>query len=137
MKFISSTERDIEQLSGWIQNDPYHKDCLNPLWWLTGQGFLAYCVWDDRGPTMYVRIDKEGDLMRLHCQFSPELEVSKRRVIRSLTWALPKMQILGEQHQMKGFVFRSVSPTLIAFMQKKFGFVFVGRDDYKMLFEEQ
>lgn len=135
MKFSSSGFDDIQQLSEWIAHDPYHKDYLDPLWWLTGNGFLSYCVQDDKGPTMYVRIDQEGDLMRVHCQFASESEVSKKRVIRSFAWGLPKMEYLGRQYKMTGFIYKSNSPLLIRYMEKHFGFQSVGNDDYKLMFE--
>jgi len=84
---------------------------------------------------MYVRIDREGDLMRLHCQFAPGSEVNKKRVIRSLTWALPKMQHLAETNGMVGFIYKSSSPLLIQYMERQFGFQAVGNDDHKLLFE--
>lgn len=137
MKFIESTPNDIEQLTEWIKTDPYHKDSLNPVWWLTGNGLLSYCIQDSKGPTMYVRIDKENDLMRLHCQFGPESEVNKIRVIKSLMWALPRMEVFGKQNELKGFVYKSTSPSLIQFMQIKFGFTPMGSDnDYWAPFEE-
>jgi hypothetical protein len=133
MKFLPSTEQDIKQLSEWIQTDPYHKDCLDPFWWLTGNGFLSFCAQDDKGPTMYVRIDKENGLMRLHCQFGPETEVSKKRVIKTFTWGLPQMQPLGIVNGMIGFIFKSKSLLLIQYMERQFGFQAVGNDDYKLL----
>jgi hypothetical protein len=137
MKLTSSTTDDIEQLTAWIKNDPYHRDCLNPVWWLTGNGLLSYCIQDSKGPTMYVRTDKENDLMRLHCQFAPESEVSKIRVVKSLLWALPKMEFFGKQNQLTGFVYKSTSPSLVQFMQIKFGFMPFGFDnDYSAPFEE-
>jgi hypothetical protein len=135
MRFLPSIEQDTEQLSEWIGNDPYHKDCLDPLWWLTGNGFLAYCIQDEKGPTMYVRTDLENDLMRLHCQFAPEQEVNKKRVMKSLTWALPKMKSLAVEYGMIGFVYKSTSPLLIGYMERKFGFQAIGNDDHKLLFE--
>lgn len=138
MKLTESTEKDIEQLSEWIKADPYHKDCLNPHWWLTGNGLLSYCIQDSKGPTMFVRIDKQDDLMRLHCQFAPESEVSKIRVIKSLMWALPRMEAFAKQNQLKGFIYKSTSPSLIQFMQIKFGFTPMGSDnDYWTPFEGQ
>jgi hypothetical protein len=135
MKFTPSTEQDIEQLSEWIENDPYHKDCLNPHWWLTGQGLLSYCIQDSKGPTMYVRLDVEDSSMRLHCQFAPISEVSKIRVVKSLIWALPKMKSVARHNNLQSFVYKSTSPDLIKFMQMKFGFVPVGNDDYMWQFE--
>lgn len=135
MKFTSSTDQDVEQLSEWIQHDPYHKDCLNPQWWLTGNGFLSFCIQDDKGPTMYARLDKEDGLMRLHCQFGPESEVSKKRVIQSFLWGLPKLEELAKKNEMTGFIYKSVSPLLIQYMERQFGFQSVGNDDHKLLFE--
>src|SRR6266850_3406080 len=117
MKLTPSTKQDIEQLTEWIKADPYHKDCQDPLWWLTGNGLLSYCIQDSKGLTMYVRLDAENGSMRLHCQFAPVSEVSKIRVIKSLLWALPKMRQVAEQNNLHSFVYRSTSLDLITFMQ--------------------
>jgi hypothetical protein len=130
MLLSPSTPDDIEQLTEWIKNDPYHKDCLDPLWWLTGQGVLSYCIQDNRGPTMYVRIDLDMLALRIHTQFAPLAEVSKVRVVRSLLWALPRMKPVAVQNGCNSYVFNSTSPDLIEFMKKKFGFVSVGGGDY-------
>ena len=135
MKFTESTENDIEQLSSWIKNDSYHKDCLNPYWWLTGNGLLSYCLQDNKGPAMYVRLDKENELLRLHTQFAPESEVSKLRVVKSILWAFPKMEFIALKNGLKGIIFKSSSSLLINFMKTKFGFVATSDDDYQMLFE--
>jgi len=135
MKFTPSTEQDIEQLTEWIKADPYHKGCLDPLWWLTGQGLLCYCLQDEKGPTMYVRLDKDGDLLRIHTQFAPQSEVSKIRTAKSLLWAFPKMRDVAKKNNLTGFVFKSISEKLITFMQIAFSFVPIGNDDYQLLFE--
>lgn len=137
MKFTESTENDIGQLSEWIKSDPYHKDSLDPLWWLTGNGLLSYCLQDSKGPTMYVRLDRDNDLLRLHCQFSPESEVSKLRAIKSIIWAIPKMEELAKREQLKGLVFKSINPLLIDFMFRKFSFVSMGNDDFVLHFEQE
>lgn len=137
MTFSPSTQNDIDQLSEWIKVDPYHKNSLDPLWWLTGNGFLSYCLQDSKGPTMYVRLDRDNDLMRLHTQFAPESEVSKLRVVKSLLWALPKMETLARHEDLKGFVFKSTNPSLIDFMFRKFSFVSIGNDDFVLHFEQE
>lgn len=140
MKFIESTSDDIDQLEEWIAQDPYHKDCLDPLWWLTGVegSFLCFCLQDSHGPTMYVRTDKENDLLRLHIQFGPESEVSKHRVVKSIIRGWPQLEYIRKQEQMKGFIFRSKSKSLINFMEAKFGFMTSqsGNDDYILAFED-
>lgn len=135
MKLVESTEIDIEQLTRWINIDPYHRNYVNPLWWLTGNGILSYRIEDLIGITMYVRIDSEDKLMRLHTQFGPESEVSKIRVVKSLLWALPKMEYAGNRLGFTGFIFKSISPMLIQFM-KNLGFTPCGNDDYSKPFEE-
>lgn len=138
MNITESTEQDIQQLTEWIQNDPYHKDCLNPTWWLTGNGLLSYCLTDSKGPTMFVRTDQENELLRLHVQFAPESEVSKLRTIKSMTWAMPVMEYFAKQNKLKGMIYKSVSPSLISFMQIKFGFTPLGHDDdYVVEFSEE
>jgi hypothetical protein len=136
MKFTPSTNQDIEQLSEWIKADPYHKDCLNPQWWLTGNGILSYCLQDLKGPTMYVRLDKDGDLLRIHCQFAPQVEVNTTRVVKSLMWAFPRMETVARQNSLKGFIYRSTSSLLIEFMERKFGFQPIGNDDHLLLLGE-
>jgi hypothetical protein len=138
MKLLNSTEADIEQLTEWIKADPYHEHNINPTWWLTGSGLLSYCIQDSIGPTMYVRIDAENGLMRIHTQFAPESEVSKLRVVKCLIKALPVMEFHGRKMGMTGFVYKSTSESLIEFMQKKFGFTPTGSDDdYWRPFEVQ
>lgn len=134
MKFTTSTEKDIDQLSNWIQSDPYHRDCLDPYWWLTGNGLLSFRMDDRDGPTMYVRMEEDNGLLRIHTQFAPESVVSKIRVIKTIIWGLPKMESTAVANGLNGFIYRSTSPVLVQFMQKKFGFAPVGDDDYRMLF---
>ena len=135
MKLDYSTEQDIPQLTEWIQNDPYHKDYLDPEWWLTGNGLLSYVIQDSNGPTMYVRVDSENELLRIHTQFAPESEVSKLRVIKSIVWALPIMEKVAKDNQLVGLIYKSTNPSLISFMQIKFSFVPCGDDDYRQTFE--
>ncbi|VVB52821.1 Uncharacterised protein [uncultured archaeon] len=135
MNITETIQQDVEQLTEWIQNDPYHKDCLDPLWWLTGNGLLSFCVSDSEGPTMYARMDKDGELLRMHCQFAPESEVSKIRSAKSLIWAVPIMEHYAKEQGLKGLVYKSVSEPLISFMQRQFAFVPTGNDDYIKTFE--
>lgn len=133
MRFEPTTIEDISKLSEWIQNDPYHKDHLDPFWWLTGQGFLSYKVVDDEGTTLFMRTDAESRL-RLHTQFAPESEVSKKRTVASLLWGLPAMISLARQNGLPGLVFESTSPSLIEFMERQ-GFHSIGNNDHELLLE--
>lgn len=136
MRFAASTASDIPQLIDWISADPFHHN-MNPEWWLTGgECLLAFVVMDDAGPTMYVRLDEEGDLVRVHVQFGPEDEVSKKRVAASLKDGFVRVADFVKTSQKKGLVFESESPLLILFLEKM-GFKSVGGTDYKFMFQEK
>ncbi len=136
MKLAPSTEQDIEQLSEWIAADPYHFHQGQPQWWLTGVegSLLAFCLMDDRGPLSYVRLNAEGEYVRIHTQFAPESVVSKRRLVVGMIGC---MNVLIELYKpkTKGMIFDSESPILITFMGKRFGFKPVGSNDYRLDFE--
>ncbi len=133
MKFSISTEQDIRQLLEWTQADPYHFCQSLPEWWLTGNGLLAFRLEDDEGPLTYVRLDEEGEYIRIHIQFAPENVVSKKRLIVGLIEGLQKL-VTFYKEKYKGFVFNSVNSSLVAFMSKQ-GFKPVGGDDYRLGFE--
>jgi len=137
IKLTPSTPDDIEQIKEWTLHDPYHFHQGQPEWWLTAAegSLLAFCLMDSKGPLTYVRLDTEGEYVRIHTQFAPESVVSKRRLIVGMIWNIEVLIALFKDY--KGLIFNSVSPSLIAFMSKKFGFKPVGNDDYRLDFEVQ
>jgi hypothetical protein len=134
IKLSPSTEQDIERLTAWIKSDPYHKDCLNPIWWLTGVegSLLSFRLDDDHGPLCYVRLDQDilTGLIRLHTQFAPRQDVSKLRLVRGMLKCVPIVEKFSREQKASGIVFQSTSPLLIDFMKKKFEFQPAGGDDY-------
>ena len=136
MELAQTLQQDITQITRWAEQDidPAHRD-IDPYWWLTGNGILCYKIVDSQGVTMYVRTEADNNMLRLHTQFGPESQVSKIRVIKSLLWALPKMEVVGKQFELTGFVFRSQSELLINFMTLKFGFESLSGDDYCKRFD--
>lgn len=130
MKFEPSTIQDIPTLYSWIKADSYHRDSeLGPEWWITGNGFLSYLVFDDQGTVFYMRTDKDGDYLRLNTQFAPEDAVSKRRVAPAIIFMLDRMKILATHEGFKGLIYQSTSPNLIKFVAKQ-GFEAVENNDY-------
>jgi len=131
-----STPDDLEQLTEWIAHDPYHFHLGQPDWWLTGSegSLLAFCLMDSRGPLTYVRLDEEGEYVRIHTQFAPESVVSKRRLIVGMIECVRKLVEVYTGSK-KGMIFNSVSPNLIAFMGNHLNFITVGNDDYQLDFE--
>lgn len=134
IKLTASNMDDVPQLTEWVAADPYHQHQSQPEWWLTGNGLLAFCLSDDKGPLTYVRLDEDGDYVRIHTQFAPESVVSKRRLIVGMVDCMMRLIDLYKG-QKAGLIFQSVSPALIAFMGKYFKFEDVGNNDYRLVFE--
>lgn len=137
INFLASAAENLPQIVEWTSADPYHKHQGQPEWWLTGNGLLAFCVYDAQGPLTYVRLDEEGEYIRVHTQFAPESVVSKHRLVVGMLEGFAKLIERYKNEGKKGMIFNSVSPTLIAFMGKKFKFQPVGSDDYRLDFEGQ
>jgi hypothetical protein len=137
MRFDPST--DIEQIKAWTLADPYHYRQDQPEWWLTNAegSLLVFCLTDNQGPVAYVRLDAEGEDVRIHTQFAPESIVSKRRLVVSMIQCMVKLTELAIKVSAKGMIFNSVNPSLIAFMDKRLGFKPVGQNDYRLDFEGQ
>jgi hypothetical protein len=129
-------DTDLDILGEWIAHDPYHFHLGHPEWWLTGaeDSLLAFCLMDDKGPLTYVRLDREGEYVRIHTQFAPDTVVSKRRLVVGMLQCMEQLIIIYKTSS-KGMIFNSVSPSLIAFMDKRLGFKPVGGNDYRVDFE--
>jgi len=135
IKLSTSDERDIETIQRWAEQDidPAHHS-VDPYWWLTGVegSLLAFRVDDEHGPVGYMRIDREGDLCRLHTQFAPREEVQKLRLVKAMLKCVPIVLDYSKQQQASMVVFQSTSELLIDFMKRKFGFEPAGGSDYQV-----
>lgn len=137
INFTASVPADVPQIAEWTAIDPYHYRQCQPEWWLTGnENLLAFILMDVRGPLTFVRLDEEGEYIRIHTQFAPRTEVSRARLLVGMVECMDKLIALYKLDR-KGMIFNSVSPTLIAFMGKRFGFKSVGDNDYRLDFEGQ
>lgn len=140
MKLTLITPEDLPQIREWIQVDLWHRNDpdIYAEGFLSTEGLLSFCVVDDKGPLVFVRLEADGEMVRIVMQFGPESEVSKRRLIVGLIQVgIPAMKKFAESRGYKGLVFESVNPSLIAFGYKM-GFVKAERDkDYILTFEGQ
>ncbi|SRR6266567_3074365 len=114
IKFIPSTKEDMDQIREWAAADTWHQDQKQSEWWLTGSGHIAFCAQDEIGPVVYVKVEKEEDWYRLHCQFGPREEVSRERLLEAMMIGLPVL--FGGLKDGKGVIFNSMNPSLIKFM---------------------
>ncbi len=138
IRLTETTESDVAQIREWLAADPWHRDDSRnvPELMTTGNGLLAFCLQDDEGPLAYVKLTKEDELARIAIQFASEEIVSKKRLVVGLVKAgIPAMIMMALENKLKGLVFESVAPGLIAFGEKQ-GFKSIGNDDYALLFED-
>lgn len=135
--FTASTLGDIEQIKEWTARDPYHFHQGQPEWWLGEGSLLAFCLTDMKGPLTYVRLDAEGEYVRIHTQFAPLPVVSKRRLVAGVIEAVETLVVYYREMGKKGLIFNSINSSLVAFMGKYLGFKSVGSDDYQLNFEGQ
>lgn len=140
MAFLSPTvANDIGIIKKWIAADPWHNEDArhSAEWLLTGGGALSFCVSDEIGPLCFVRLDAEGNMLRLATQFGPESEVSKKRLVTGLlSVGIPAIVEFGKSKGYKGIVFESVSESLIAFMGRQGFLKAASENDYALTFEE-
>ena len=136
IEFTPTIPDDIPQIQEWTGYDPYHFVQASPEWWLTGapDSVLAFCLSDECGPLIYVRIDAEGEYARIHIQFAPEKVVSKRRLVMGLLQGFETIRDMLKEAKEKGMVFNTINPSLAGFFQKQ-GFKSIGHDDYRLDFE--
>jgi hypothetical protein len=145
MRLATTTEYDLPEIIDWLNSDPFHKDddndptflmtwnCLKPP---LGLGVIAFKVVDDIGTICFMRVDRDGELGRISTQFGPESEVSKRRVIVGLSkLGIPMCIEAAQEAGLRGVVYESTNPTLIAYCHKKFSFEPLVKDDYVLKFE--
>jgi hypothetical protein len=119
IKFIPSVKEDIDQIREWTEADPFHQNQKQPDWWLTGsEAYVCACIQDETGPVVYIKVEEEAEQFRLHCQFAPRSEVSRRRLLLAMNEGLPPllMHLLSKQ---KSVVFNSTNPSLVRFVVSK------------------
>lgn len=116
IKIIPTVETDIPQIREWIAKDPWHFNQKYPEWWLTGsEGFVAGCAQDEIGPVFYLKVEEEEQDFRLHVQFAPRTEVSRKRLITAMNELAPALFGLLLSKKSK-IVFSSSNPSLVRFM---------------------
>jgi len=135
INFVKTTT-DVLLLQSWIDADPSHSVKEAADWWVFG-GYLHFKLVDEQGTTMFVRFDREGDLLRLHTQFAPVEEVSETRVAKAISQAIPEFSSYAKLDNVAGIITESSSPKLIAFLCGRLGFKSHGNDNYVLVFDQE
>lgn len=139
IRLTETTEQDIPQIAEWLSADSWHRDDPrnDPRLMTTGNGVLAFCVQDDIGPVVYLKLVEVGDTLRVAAQFAPREIVSKRRLVEGLIRVgFPIMKGYAQGWGSKGLVFTSKNPSLLRFCSRN-GFEKVeGTNDFCYYTEE-
>jgi hypothetical protein len=136
VQLVASTESDLPQIQTWCKSDiDFTHHHIDPRFFLTGQGYLTTKIDDSEGTTLYARFDREDSLLRMHTQFATESIVSRKRVARAISTALPPFIEHVRASGITGILFETTFPGLADFM-KKFGFKKLDgeNDDYVLMF---
>jgi len=136
VRFSPSTSEDADRIQKWADADPYHRGQKNPEWWLTGNGLLSFRLDDRRGPLVYVKIVEDDKQCRIHCQFAPVEEVSKRRLALGMIRAFPVVTDYLKKQGIESVSFNTISDSLGLFFMSQ-GFVPEDNCDYVLRFEER
>ena len=139
INFVPTVEEDLPLIKTWIDADPWHPYKSAERWWLTAAigSFIAFKLVDELGTVVFVRFDKEGNLIRMHGQFAPADQVSEKRVAKALLESIPRFILEIKTRGIIGIITESVSPRLVAFLCNRLGFKLVVNDDYKLIFGEE
>jgi len=140
IRLTETTPQDIPQIREWLDADPWHRgDSRNdPELMTTGNGVLAFCLQDDKGPIVFIKLIEVGETLRVAMQFAPRAVVSKRRLIEALiTVGFPIMKGYATGWGCKALAFESKNPSLLRFCSRN-GFENVeGTNDFCYYTEEQ
>jgi hypothetical protein len=135
ISFVPTTFEDVPQLARWIQADPWHTIKDSTDWWI--HGYLTFKLADDKGTVIFVRFDREKDVLRLHSQFGPLSEVSERRVASAIIQGIQNFIPYAKLDGATGIITESISVKLVSFLQQHLGFKPVlSTDDYELDFSE-
>lgn len=133
--FVPTTYDDEPLIQRWVDADPWHPEGDPEHWWVIG-GYLHFKVMDEDGVVAFVRLDREGDLLRFHTKFAPVEEVNEKRVARAIINTISGVKPYAITDHVEGFIIASVAPKLVAFLCKNLGFKPDVSDNVKMMFGE-
>jgi hypothetical protein len=137
MHLRTTMEVDVPLIRRWMEADPEHslEKRNSPEFLLTGNGLLAFCLADDKGPLAFMRLDADGEMVRASIQFGPPDEVSKRRMtVGLMRLGFPAIVKFAQNNKYVGIVFESVNASLIGFLESRYKICKATGDDYTLVF---
>lgn len=114
---------DIPIINEWISIDPDHSAKGMTADFFRQPDTVVFAIDDEDGPIMYFRLDPiNADVVQLHTQFN---ERARARTAIALVRNFPEVRDRIRQSGAKYMVFDSMSPSLVRFCKRRFGFAFI------------
>jgi hypothetical protein len=128
--FRKPVEADKPIIANWILSDSEHSEKGMTPEFFFQEHTIGMVIGDLSGPGLYIRMDSEPpSSVRLHIQFSD----NEVRSGKTLLKAWPEFRTRVAAAGVKRIVFESVSPRLIGFCKRCFGFTKAQGDDYELI----
>ena len=114
---------DYELLLSSLQKDKYHRDTTTMFF--VEPKTICNVYEDTSGPILFLRGKAEGTTLRLDIQFVSNDD--HRRNLKAMVIGFPLLVENARQSGFEKVYFESETPALVAFSQKRLGFVATGR----------
>jgi hypothetical protein len=130
-------DRDLRLAIEWTAADPYHRGKIDPEFWLEQRpGMDSVLVEDSQGPVFFFKAQlldqtarNRGPIAQIFIQFMPcateeDRERTRQALMEGMAWLEPVLRQSGVEE----IFFDTRQLKLIAFCQKRLGFIVDGKD---------
>lgn len=126
-------DRDLAE--EWNAADPDHCNTTDPDFWLEQRpGIESYLLEDAAGPIFFFKMERRAaDQVEVHIQFPPGDRNNKVRILAGLSSGYEWLERILILHAVRTVTFTSQSPSLIAFCERRLGFIEQGGRLWKVL----
>lgn len=114
---------ELPLIQEWIDADDDHRAKGMKSSFFAEPDRVSFCITDQLGPVMFVRLDPEFPSVRVHIQFPP---TGSNRIGRALALNFQEVREQLQRLGAKKLVFDSVSARLTSFCERLWGFQRVG-----------
>ena len=130
-------DRDLRLAIEWTAADPDHRGKIDPEFWLEQRpGMDSVLVEDSQGPVFFFKAQlldqtarNHGPIAQIFIQFMPcateeDRERTRHALMQGTAWLAPVLEQSGAEEMF----FDTRQPKLIAFCQKRLGFIVDGTE---------
>lgn len=116
---------DRDLAADWTAADPDHCSTADADFWLEQRpGIESYLLEDAGGPVFFFKMERRtADQVEVHIQFPPGDRNNKVRILAGLSSGYEWLERVLISHAVRTVTFTSRNPSLIAFCERRLGFV--------------